>query len=171
VATSQRSPRPQPLSHRPPQPSLDPHACVAGQLGVQIQVVVMVSQRSKVVGQGPTQRPPQPSSAPHIAPGGHERVQKHWPTMQRSRGERLHGGSHAQVLTQVPPVQSEPAAQVTPAQGSAEQVPLEQICPAAQITPSHGERGTHWRWQALEPSQRPPHRWMGAQRPRRSSQN
>ena len=57
-----------PSTQVPPQPSLDPHGASAAQNGVQVHVMVIASQRSKRVGQAPTQRPPQPSSAPQAPP-------------------------------------------------------------------------------------------------------
>jgi hypothetical protein len=143
VAGLHMNPFSHPPAHRPPQPSLDPHGAVAVQRGMQTHIRVSGSHAAKGLEHAPRQRPPQPSSAPHIPPASQVVAHWHCPTMQRSRGERVHGGSQAQVSTQRPATQSELPVQVTPAHGLGPQVPLEQISPAAQVTPSQLERGRH----------------------------
>ena len=80
--------------------------------------------------------------------GTHASLTQRWPSGQRSRGERVHGGSQVHVSTQRPSTQSAPGAHVTPAQGLGMQRPSAQICVAAHITPSQLERGRHCTWQA-----------------------
>jgi hypothetical protein len=147
VTTLHWKPTSQPLAHCPPQPSLDPHGAVATQRGVHTQVRVSGSQLADGFAQAPMQRPPQPSSAPHIPPAVQVVVHWHWPDTQRSRAERVHGGSHAQESRQVPRTQIELPVQVTPAQGLATHIPLSQISPVGQVTPSQLERGRHATWQ------------------------
>lgn len=123
------------------------------------------------MSQAPTQRPPQPSSAPQGVVGVQVVAQKHRPTTQRSRAERLHGGSHAQVSMQRPATQRAVPGQLTPAQGLDTQRPSTHTSVSPHPTPSQLERGRHSMWQAWSGSQRPAQGRIGAQAPRESSQN
>lgn len=168
---SQRSPAPQPWSQRPPQPSSAPHAAVDGQLGVQVHRPVVTSQVCRGSAQVPGHRPPQPSSAPQAASGAQRGVHSHRPNTQRSLAPRAHGGSHAQVATQRPFTHTEPAAQVTAAQGFCTQRPSTQNSESAQVTPSQRVRGAQPTWQTVPVGQGAEQRATRAQRPVALSQN
>ncbi len=170
-AVSQRSPTPHPELHRPPQPSSSPHALSGVQRLVHAHENNTGSQVAKGLGQGPTQRPPQPSSVPQGVSAWQSR--SHWqrPTTQRSRGERVHGGSQPQVGTQRPSTQSAPAGHVTRAQGLGTQRPSAHTSSAPHATPSQAERGVQRTWQVNPSAQRPGHGVTRVQRPVVSSQN
>ena len=138
----------QPDSQRPPQPSLDPQGESSVHVVMHVHVKASGSHRPMVPGHTPMHWPPQPSSAPHAPPAAQLRSHWHWPTTQRSRGDRVHGGSHVHVSMQRPSTQSAPGAHVTPAHGLGMQRPSAQISVAAHITPSQLDRGRHCTWQA-----------------------
>lgn len=98
----QRSPGPQPVSQRPPQPSSEPHIASAAQCGVHEHTPVAESHVCRASAQVPMQRPPQPSSAPHIASAGQRGSHTQRPNTQRSSAPRLHGPGHPQVSRHVP---------------------------------------------------------------------
>ena len=63
------------------------------------------------------------------------------PKTHRSREPRVQGGVQPQVSVQRPLTQTDPVAQVTPAQGLASQRPSTQYCESVHTTPSQGECG------------------------------
>ena len=168
---SHSSPAAQPSSHRPPQPSSWPQEVSLSHRGTQWQEKSTGSQVALGCAQGPRQWPPQPSSLPQGVVGVQVGSQTQWPSRHRSRGERLHGVSQAQVSTHAPSMQSEPEPHGRLAQGLGTHAPLAQVWSLGHVTLSQAVRGRQATWQVNPSLQRPGHGVMGAQVPVRSSQN